>query len=180
MTKTVRFLSLVSLVVLALVFSNCKKSTDTQTELITDVELRFTHASGFDQTFTWSDPDGDGGNAPVIDDIVLPVSLDSLHCSIQIWDRSKTPAVNITEEILQEADDHLFVFNIDLNANVLIVYADADTQGNSLGLKTNWITPQAGTTTLRLVLYHEPTNKSNFLDPGGEVDVDVSFPLIIQ
>jgi hypothetical protein len=180
MIKTVRFLSLASLVVLALVFSNCKKSTDTQTELITDVELRFTNASGFDQTFTWSDPDGDGGNGPVIDDIVLPASQDPYSCSIQIWDRSKTPADNITEEILLEADDHLFVFTTDTNSNINITYADMDTQGEALGLQTNWTSPQAGTTTLRLVLYHEPSDKSNTLDPGGEVDVDVSFPLIIQ
>ena len=170
-----------SLFALAMGFFACNDDDDnngTEQELITTVVLHFT-GPGVDQEFEFEDLDGAGGNNPTIDTIVLPPLTANLLCHIHVYDRSKTPEEDITEEIEEEADDHLFLFDIS-GPDMTFVYADTDTKGLPLGIKTNWVTDQPSVGNLRVTLYHEPTNKSNLSDPGGDVDVEVTFPVVIK
>src|SRR6056297_867392 len=80
----------------ALTFVACEDDDDdddtpsavNEEELITDMVLTFTNTA--DQsvsTFTFSDPDGPGGNAPSIDDIVLTDTA-VYNVSVQVLDAS--------------------------------------------------------------------------------------------
>jgi hypothetical protein len=171
---------LLLLTAFSLVLFSCKKDKDdNEQELITTVELHFT-GPGIDARFKYEDLDGPGGNAPVIDTITLPANTADLNCFIHVYDRSKNPAVDITDEILEEDKEHLFVFGVSGPAAPAIVYADADGNGAPLGVRTKWTTGQMGLANVRVTLYHEPSDKGNLGNPGGEVDVDVTFPVLVQ
>jgi len=162
-------------------FFACKDdddNIDTEQELITTVVLHFT-GPGVDQEFEFEDLDGAGGNNPTTDTIVLPPLTGNLRCHIHVYDRSKTPQEDITEEIEAEDEEHLFVFNIQ-GADMAFVYDDADSNGAPLGIETIWTTDQPSAGSLRVTLYHEPTNKIYLSDPGGDVDVEVTFPVVIK
>lgn len=163
-------------------FTACNDDDDdgTAQENITTVQVHLV-GPGFDQEFEWNDLDGVGGNNPVIDTIVVPANsgLGDIVSHVHVYDRSKTPEVDITEEIEAESLDHLITYAF-TSANVNIAYDDIDGNGKPLGLKTIWISTGASSGSLRIILYHEPSNKDNLSDPGGEVDFDVTFPVKIQ
>lgn len=160
-------------------FSACHKHDHTATENITAIELHLT-GNGIDQVFTWEDTDGDGV-ANNIDTLVLPAMTQGIECSVLIFDRTEIPEVDITPEIVAEGVDHLLTYDIS-NSNGLVVTAlNQDANGNPIGTTSIWETRNAGADgVLTLTLYHEPTNKSNPSNPGGEVDFQVVFPVKIQ
>ncbi|MFK7980627.1 MAG: T9SS type A sorting domain-containing protein, partial [Saprospiraceae bacterium] len=98
---------------------------------------------------------------------------------------------NITEEIMEEDEDHLFLFswtndiftnpmgdgNID-NRTDAVNYNDQDSNGLPVGLSTNWVVggPGSAVGTLRIVLKHQPELKSatSGFDVGG-TDVDITW-----
>jgi hypothetical protein len=157
---------------------NCKGGDETASEVITTVELHLT-GNNLDKKFYWRDKDGDGGNNPIIDTLLLPVNMTGMKCSILLYDESKNPVDNITEELKAEADDHLFVYQ-PANAGLKITYNDRDNNGKNLGLQTLWATETASVGTLNITLYHEPINKDNLNAPGGDVDVSVVFPVRLR
>lgn len=163
-----------------LLMTGCKKDEETEQEVITTIVVHLTSTSaGIDQEFTWEDLDGDGGNDPVIDQIVLPAGATDIHCHVHVYDKSKTPVEDITEEIEEESAEHLFTYTIS-GASFTIAPDDVDSNGDPFGLETIWATNTASTGTLNIRLYHEPTDKNNAAAPGGDVDFDVTFPVKIQ
>lgn len=177
-----RFSILSSLLILLLTIpflNGCKKHDHTEQENITTIKLLVT-GPGFNQTFTWNDADGPGGNAPVIDEIALPASTAGLQCAVLVSDESQSPAVDYTSEILAENEAHLFIWTITGGASLTITGADQDASGKPFSQITNWVTGQASTGFLNVKLYHEPTDKTNSANPGGEVDFDIAFPVKIQ
>lgn len=170
-------MALIALLFCTLTFNACKKDPDATTqENITTISLHLS-CNGFDQTFTWQDLDGAGGNAPQIEEIKIPVDKE-LSCEITVLDKSKTPVVDLTEEIEAEDAAHLFTFGL-TGANATIEYDDKDDNGKNVGLKTKWKTIATSSGSLKLRLYHEPTDKSNTANPGGEIDVEVDFPVAV-
>lgn len=163
-----------------LFFTACNNDDDdgTAQENITTIQVHLTGA-GLDQEFEWNDLDGVGGNNPVIDTIVVPAMTGDILSHIHVYDRSKTPEVDITDEIEAESGAHLLTYAV-AGANLNIAYDDADDNGKPLGIKTIWTNTGASTGTLRIILYHEPSNKDNLSDPGGETDFDVTFPVVVQ
>jgi hypothetical protein len=165
---------LFALLATGLFFVGCKKDDDdTAEENITKVELHIT-AGGFDQKFAWEDADGDGGNAPTIDSIILPANV-VYSARIHLFDGNK----EITSEIEKESTEHVFTFfapGADLTVNNL----STDTDGQPFGLESRWIVGNASMGNMNIKLFHEPTDKSNAFSPGGEVDFDITFPLRIQ
>jgi hypothetical protein len=165
----------------SLFIAGCKDDdSTTEQENITTIVVHLTGDNGFDQEFTWNDPDGAGGTAPAIDTIVIPANAgDSIHCHLHVYDESKTPTENITEEIEAENTVHLFIYKV-TGADLAIAYADADDNGGNFGLETTWTKGATSSGTVEIVLHHEPTNKDDLNNPGGEVDFDVTFPVKIQ
>jgi hypothetical protein len=189
---------LVMLSVLALSFtflmSSCKDDDPepvNESELITTVIMSFLQVDesgvslGEDALeFTWTDSDGPGPAAPVIDNIVL--AADSYYrLSLTLLDESKNPAEDITEEIEEEDDEHQFFFIV-TGANLEITYNDEDGDGNPVGLLNNAQTGDAGQGTLRIVLRHEPNKDAsgvsdgNLANAGGDTDLDITFPVTIE
>jgi hypothetical protein len=156
----------------------CKKDDDTEQELITTIQLHVTGPNGFDQRFEWEDLDGDGGNNPVIDTIVLPANAD-YSCKVYVLNRSVTPEEDITVEIREENLDHLLLYNVIL-ADLLVSSQDNDDAGLPLRLLTDWTTGNASIGTLRIRLLHEADKSAADPAATGETDFDVTFPVVIQ
>lgn len=80
-------------------------------ELITTVKLEFkpiTNASLPTKSFLWKDTQGDG-----VMDSVDPIELDkntTYEMKVSLLDDTKKPAFDISKEVEEEGDVHLFVF----------------------------------------------------------------------
>lgn len=175
--KVFNGIALAALLIGAVSFSSCKKDKDTEQENITTAIVELS-APSFSGTFTWEDLDGPGGNAPTITPITLPAN-GNFDAEIKILDRSKNPEEDITEEVKAEDDEHLLTFSVN-GANLTVAYADTDSKGKPLGLQTRWATGGPSSGTLIIRLYHKPSNKDNLNNPGGDIDIEVSFPVTVQ
>lgn len=171
---------LFTLLLSGLAVAGCKKDPETVQENITRIQVHLTGANGFDQEFEWSDPDGGDASNATVETIVIPASAGAtIHCHLHVYDDTKTPAEDLTEEIEEESADHLFVFNV-TGANIGVAYDDTDSNGKKVGIESVWTKGAASTGSINIKLYHEPTDKDNLNAPGGEVDFDVSFPVTVQ
>ncbi len=172
-----------------------------ENELITTVVLTFAPAAGPERVFEFDDPDGDGGDAPSIDDVLLAPG--SYQLSIKFENRLETPAEDITEEIDGESDEHqIFLTGTAVSgpatdassAALTHRYADNDRLGLPVGLN-NEIAAAAGTGELTITLRHlppigdAPTKASGlaaqvaaggFTAIGGATDAQVNFPVTVQ
>lgn len=169
-------------------FAACKKDDNNvynpnpinEEELITTVSLSF-NSNAFPTlpiVYNYRDLDGIGGNAPTIDTIKL--SRNTIYMlKVYFLDESKTPTVDISEEVEEEANDHLVVFNTDTNyLKVDITDLDTNSPALPLGLNSLVTAKDAGQTTLRIRLKHQPGIKNGNVDLG-ETDVEVVYPVVI-
>lgn len=172
------------------VIASCKKDDDqpsipqpivNEPENITSVELHFTSLDGASAFHVdWDDPDGLGGNAPVID----PIALDSgvtYNVEVSFLDRSSGTSIDLTSEIEEESAEHIICYALDpTTANALEIIS-TDSDGNyRIGLKTQWQAKSLTSGEVTLTLKHQPDGiKDGSCDPG-ETDVEVVFPVSIQ
>lgn len=168
----------------------CKENADPEPELeqelITTVVLRLEPADkGQQVTVTWRDLDGPGGQAPVIDNLVLKPNT-VYNASLSFLDESMPAhgAHDITEEIRTEGSEHEVFYVVTGGANVSFaknVQTDLDSNNRPIGLETVATTAAASTGAVRIVLKHQPGLKTAFSTiETGETDVDVTFPTVIQ
>ena len=161
----------------AVLFSACKKDKATESEVITKVVVHLTGVgNAFDTEFEAVDADGDG-IFNTIDQIELPLG-GTFNCHLHVYDETKTPVDDITEEIEAENTAHLFVLKSTVNG-LVINNLNVDDNGKPFGLESSWATTVAGTGTVQISLHHEPTDKTA-TDPGGDIDFDVTFPVKVQ
>lgn len=168
--------------------TSCKKDdTDPKnpgdpndSELITTIQLVFKDTSGAtnDRVFVFSDPDGDGGNPPTVFDTIRIDSQKVYDVTILLLDESKTPVDTVSNEVLAEADEHLFFF-FHSGVNINSTYLDNDGNGLGLGLKSRWVSGAASSGNSRIVLKHQPGVKDGTFAPG-ETDIDISFSSVVQ
>lgn len=178
MTFNISRLGLLALLILAFSLNSCKKETGTEQELITTVVVHLIASDGsLNQEFEWNDLDGPGGTAPTVDNILLTTGK-TYNCNIQVYDRSKTPEEDITEEIKAENTEHLLVYSTD-GVNITIVPADTDDNGQVFRLNTNWTAGALSVGTLTITLKHEPDKNAANPDITGDTDFEVSFPVRI-
>ena len=165
-------------------------------EVINQITLTFTPDNGEEAvTATWFDEDGEGVGSPTIDEIELEEDV-TYEMSITLANTLGMEEEDITAEIMEEADEHMFFFsftdgvfsnpmgdgNVD-NRNDPINYNDMDANGLPVGLSTTWT---AGEHTemegeFNLVLKHQPDLKTATSDATvGGTDIDITFPLHIE
>lgn len=186
---------LTMLVIAATLFAaGCKKDNDdpvspappaNEEELITTVRLTFQSANNVEQKqFSYVDLDGDGGAAPVIEADTL--SADSIYAvTIEVLNESDDPAEDITAEILAEDEAHQFFFQ-PTGVNVAVTYADADGNGQQIGLTTTWTVGAASNGTIVVTLRHGPdkgatgVSTGDITNAGGDTDIEVTFPVVID
>lgn len=152
-----------------------------QEELITTVVVELTPSVPGTPTviLRYFDEDGIGTIDPVVT-VNHPLNSEVEYTGeVQFLNESISPAENITEEIVEEANDHLVCYTIE-GAGLEIESVDSDDNARPIGLSTLWssLTPSTGTITL--TLRHQPGTKTGVCPGPGESDVEVSFPITIQ
>jgi len=159
---------------------------ENQEELITTVRLTFTPtgSTGSPVVATWQDPDGDGGTAPTVSPITLAGNT-TYTLAVALLDDSKSPSVNITEEVEEEAEEHQLFFRTSGLTGMTITYNDQDSNNRPIGLVNTVTTPTAGSGTLTVILRHEPNKAAASVangDPtnaGGETDIETTPPFSV-
>jgi|UniRef100_UPI004047589D hypothetical protein len=197
--KTLKKVSLYFLALLAFGFASCESEDpekENEGEVITDVTLKFQELNGSNAlvgeilSFKASDPQGiEVGKTPTVQSISLTKGK-NYQMTIEVT--NSIEGEDITQEILEEAEEHQFFFlgQVFDSSFFSIQYADAG--GIALGVKTN-VTVSASTGTnnssMRVVLRHDldknfpgvsNPNFANFVQAGGETDLDITFPVILN
>lgn len=187
--KTIKFIT--SVFVTIVLYSSCKKdkAPDPQTpppvnqgEVITTLKLIFTDSANTSSisAFVFKDADGEGGNGPSIFDTIKIQSNKTYFVSVLLLDETKNPVDTTSNEVLEEANDHLLFFHHN-NVNVNTSYIDQDSNNPPLpiGLSTKWKTGNISSGTSQVILKHQPGTKNGSEIPG-ETDIDVIFPSKVQ
>jgi hypothetical protein len=178
-----QFFSIYLIFTFLTIFSfSCEKDTseypEDELELITTVSLTFTPATGSAKSFKWTDKDGTGGLAPVIESIVLAANT-SYTISAEFFDESKSPAYNVTEDIQEDGYEHLVCYTSSGSAPAVQI-TDLDKKKDPLGLAGTAKTTTAGNGSLKISLKHIPDKKSATPCSTGETDIEVTFPVTIN
>jgi len=152
--------------------------TPNEEELITTVRLNFMDTSGVTTTYEFNDPDGDGGNAPVIDTIILDKS-ETYDLNTEFLDASDPNDIeDITTEIRDEDDEHLVCYTTSAVDGLSVSIIDTDGTYD-VGLSAVVLTTDTASSingTLKVTLKHQPGVKDGTCAPG-ETDVEVDFPV---
>lgn len=189
--KRIQQLTFLALVA-STIFTACKKEElptpePVEQELITTVRLIVTNSSGFNKTFNYKVDNGFGSSTQgniEIDDVVLAPGT-NYDVEVQVWDESKKPAENITEEVIAESHHHLFIFQsnpVTGAGAISFNNGSKDDEGEPLNQKGQITTGAAGSGSLTVTLKHEPTNKNATTpgEAGGETDAQATFPVKLQ
>ena len=165
--------------------TQCKDSgkevePDDENELITSVTLKFTEAgTNTVSTFYYKDADGDGGNLPTKFDSVSLKANTTYTLAIELLDESKTPTDDITKEVNEKADEHLFIYTPSPATLLTYTYGDKDKNGIIIGLTGTAKTGVAGIGKLKVQLRHQPGAKNGTATPGSD-DVTLDFNLKVK
>lgn len=197
--KNLRKLALYLFAVLAFGFASCESEDpekENEGEVITDVTLKFQEVDGSNNpigtavSFKASDPQGiEVGATPTIQTVNLTKGKKYLM-TVEVLNGIANE--DITKEILEEAAEHQFYFLGSAFTSNILTIAYADAGGIALGLR-NLVTvsssPGTNNTSMRVVLRHD-LNKSfagannpnfeNFVQAGGETDLDITFPIVLN
>ena len=184
-------ISLITLTLFSLLFFAACDNDDpddpeVEEEVITTLILTLTPPSGNNPiTLSFTDEDGDGGNVPVISTDTLAPNV-TYSGVITLLNESISPAENIGDEVSEDAEEHQFFFDTSDGLNAIVSYEDEDADGNPVGLETTVTTGDASTGTLTVILRHEPSKDNDnvsdgdITNAGGETDIEVDFPVIID
>ena len=176
-----------ALLAIPFLYFSCNDDDDTpepiiEEEVITTMTVTLVnHQNGNDVvTMQTQDLDGDGPNEPVIT-VSGPLSAGTSYSgSIQWLNEMEDPAEDITEEILEEDDEHQVFFSAS-GVVMEFVYMDFDGDGNPLGTQFVLAPLGAGSGSVTITLVHEPTKPNDGLDTaGGEIDIQTTFSVTVQ
>lgn len=170
------------------ILSSCKKDKveENEEEVITTMVLNFTPVGGGTTlSYEFDDPDGPGGAAPSIEEIVLAPAT-QYNVSVELFNKTETPAGNITEEIEEEADAHRFYYAPSAGSNITVSNLNNDMNGVPVGLTSTWTTGAVATGKITITLRHYPgipPNKAtgDLVDSGKSgTDIEQEFTTKIQ
>lgn len=184
------FLSVVVATSLLLSCSDDPKPVNEE-EVITTLTITLTPVGvgGDPVILEFFDEDGDGAIEPVYTYTpttrggspagILSAST-TYNAVIELLNETETPAEDITVEILEEADEHLFCFTPGGTLNLVIEPTDEDGEGLPVGIASSWVTGAASTGTVTVVLRHQPGVKTGACPGDGDTDISVTFNIAIQ
>lgn len=199
---TVRLFSVMLAIASVIYLSGCDdddpQKEDTP-EMITEATLTFTPIGGGTTiTVTATDPDGEGVQDLAVDGPINLTTNKTYTLKVELVNgllEPSEPGYDITEEVEEESDEHMFFFawtnnvfsdpsgdgNIDTRADD-VNYNDTDDNGLPLGLDTSWTTVAASASgTFRIVLKHQPDLKSaSSTATTGESDIDLTFVINVN
>lgn len=199
--KTLQKLPLYLLSAGVFAFASCESDDpviENDGELITDVTLHFTeldeagNPTGSAMTFTAADSEGIVvGTAPTVETVNL-TSGKSYQLEIEVANSIENE--DITEEILEESDEHQFYFlgSAFVGTSAPLTYSYKDANGELIGVKGTVAvveSPATNNAQIRIILRHDldknypgadNPNFENYNSAGGESDLDIIFPLILE
>lgn len=199
--KNLRKLPIYLLAAGTLLFASCESEDPIQEnegEVITDVTLLFTELDaagnpvGLTFSFDASDPEGiEVGGAPAIETVNLSAGK-TYQMEIEVFNSIENE--DITEEIIEEANEHQFFFlgSAFSGSSAPLTYVYDDESGELIGVKgivTVAANPSFNNAQMRVILRHDldknfpgadSPNFENFVQAGGETDLDITFPLVLN
>ena len=187
--KTISFSVLIGI----LVFGGCKKDEQAISppvpgnEFMTTVKLRFQNAANPNDTLwaTWKDLTPDDANPPDTSQAIIGIHMNTTyHVTVHFYDETQHPTQDLTQEILDRANYHLYVFfkTGGIANDLTITPTDHDTNNPPLpiGLSDDFVTGNTATTgRLEGVLRHQPNSKNGTFAPGS-TDSDTFFSVTIN
>ena len=158
-------------------------------EEITTVVLKLTRLgdSTDTPTATWEKLDPQSTTPPDTSRAFLNLQKGKVYTGeISFFDKTKTPVVNVTEEIKELANEHLLCYNFAQPQPAAVTLdvsrTDFDTRTPSLplGLTTKiTVGSTLGTGRLTATLRHQPNAKNGDCAPGS-TDAEVTFRVTVQ
>lgn len=186
-----RNIFLLLMLCLSSVIISCRKDPKTplaEQELITTLKITLedTAAPYSSKIFAFTDIDGDGGDAAILDTIKIPAGK-VFHASLLLLDERNFPADTTNNEIEELNTEHQFFYQSFPNDIISgFSYLDTDDNGKPMGLRFECVSKSTATSGfLRITLRHQPNkdglNVSNndITNADGETDIEVEFPVII-
>lgn len=154
-------------------------------EVITTVITTLSNTSG-SVVLTSKDLDGDGPNAPVLTQTGTIVANRVYVGSVKFLNEQKTPAEDITPEVVSEGKDHQVFFQPEAGVGTF-TYADTDVNGRPIGVMFNFTAGAANAMQKNLIvtLRHEPVKTAsgvatgNIANAGGDTDIEVTYRVVI-
>lgn len=187
MKKTI--LTVIVLSVTALFLTGCDHAHDHDhshpQEVITTVTINLVNVNDSTDitSATWKDVDGEGGNPPVIDTLLVKAGK-TYNGSLVLLNESVTPAEDVTKEIEKDKNEHQFFYTSlgDIANRISVTIKDFDTNNPPLpvGLKFDFqvSTGVNAVGSFRILLSHyDQVPKST--NPSPETDIDIQFPVRI-
>ena len=132
-------------------------------------------------TMQTQDLDGDGPNLP---DVTVSGSLGAgyIYTGSIVWlNELEEEVEDVTEEILEEDDEHQVFFSA-AGVGIDFEYVDFDSNGNPLGTQFQLTTAEGpGSGTITITLVHEPDKPNDGLDTaGGSIDIQTTFSVTVE
>lgn len=199
--KSIRFAFIAMAITSLAILNGCNDDPEPENvpEIITKATLIFTPVGGGTTvTVTATDPDGEGVQDIVVDGPINLAATKTYTLTLQLINglaKPTDPEYNISEEVEEEGDEHMFFFswtnnvfsdpvgngNIDNRADK-VNYNDEDENGLPLGLNTSWTTVgSAASGSFRILLKHQPDIKSATTTASdGESDLDLTFTINVN
>lgn len=198
--KTTNKLYLIAFALVSLAFSSCSSEDpvpENDGELITDVTLTFQelddsgNAVGDPFDFTASDPEGiEVGATPTVETVTLEKGK-VYEMTIDVY--NSIAGEDITEEIEEEGDEHQFYFlGSAFTSSPFLSYEYNDNGTEIIGLKgivTVEQSPASNNANMQILLRHaldksypgaDNPNFQEYAKAGGESDLDITFPVIVN
>lgn len=187
--KTIKLLSL-SLIA-AMFLNSCSDDDDApapivEQEVITTVDIQLEDVNNSDNTatFVYQDADGDGQVDMISEDNLSPNTTYS--GTISFLNELENPAEDITEEILEEAEEHQVFYIPNNELDLTTTYDDVDNDGNPIGVNFTLTTGNASEGVMTVILIHEGDKFAEGASEGvlteavgGETDIEVTFDVNI-
>lgn len=173
------------ILVATMLFMSCTKEETidpNEEELITTVMVKLTEVgTTTTQTIVFKDADGTGGLPPQQFDSILVNANKQYAAEVKFFNESVSPAIEITDEVLAESDEHQLYFQPILAA-IVVSNLSVDPLGLPVGLTSTWTVGAKGSGSITITLKHKPGGIKAAGDPitKGETDVEVSFGVRIK
>lgn len=178
-----------TLILGGVLFTACNKKDpepENEQEEINSMVVTFSPTGGGSPVvFSFLDADGPGGLPAVIAAPALRANT-TYNVGVALAKVKGAAVESKNAEITAEGTAHQFFFMFNPTGLAQHTYSDTDASNRPIGLANRVVTGAAATGALRVILRHELNkafaglNATNYLQAGGETDIEVSFNVAVQ
>ncbi len=158
-------------------------------ELITTILISLSPDDGGTAvTARFRDLDGEGGNDPVVDKLIVMKGT-NYNGTVGVLNETESPVEDITEEVMEEAEAHQFFYaTLGGFSAATVDYADKESDyvtnsgaDHPVGIKFTLSIPESAQDgQLRVTLSHYDDESKDGVNPSGETDIDVTFDVEVR